>query len=185
MSAAVRKVAAWVREKRRARRLAKYHKALQAMDWHYMFKAGRAHRAGRAACTRALVLQMEVDPSGEIWMARQEAQRLGSPPARVPGATSMSASLHRRTCQQLGVCQDRPTCSDCSYPQGECQDESGDHRQALCTRLHRVTLQAAPEPDPLEAPAREHAPRVLAAFWIVYAGLLLAAGVLAFHQFGR
>ncbi len=75
----LRRVLDALRERRRARLLAEYHAALDAMDWRYLFaKDSETFTRGKRLHERALSLQMKVDPTGEIWMSRPEAQRIGA-----------------------------------------------------------------------------------------------------------
>lgn len=74
------------RRERQERMLDRYFDALDAMDWMYLFSRDSASfLKGKQLHQRALVLQMKVDPTGEIWMRRPEAQRIGAPRPVVAG----------------------------------------------------------------------------------------------------
>lgn len=74
------------RREHQERMLDRYFDALDAMDWMYLFSQdGASFLKGKRLHERALSLQMKVDPTGEIWMRRPEAQRVGAPRPVVAG----------------------------------------------------------------------------------------------------
>lgn len=69
----------FLRRLRAVHLMAKYRAALDAMDWQYLTRTGADYARGLQACERALVLQMKVDPDGEIWNSHPAA-KLGQSP---------------------------------------------------------------------------------------------------------
>ncbi len=110
----------------------------------------------------------------------------------------MSASQHRRTCEQLGVCQDRPDCAAQASHDGEGHQNAVRIERLVNSRrqhtvlepmpLHRGVLRsrAGEEEGDAEPPQREHAPRAFIAFWGCYLGLLIVlAGLIVYHLIAR
>lgn len=109
----------------------------------------------------------------------------------------MSAPQQRRSCEQLGVCQDRPDCAAHASHDSEGHQSAvrierlvNSHREHTVLEampLHRGMPPARPVDQAGEAePPRERAPRALVAFWGCYLGLLIVlVGLIVHHLIAR
>lgn len=73
----------------KCRALAAYHDLLASFDWQFAFADERARwKSGLAALDRLTILQLEVDPTGDIWMSYPGAQQQGAPHPVVKGGAA-------------------------------------------------------------------------------------------------
>lgn len=116
----------------------------------------------------------------------------------------MSASPYRRSCDTLGVCQDRPHSAECTRLHCQATRDAVRVERLINSRarhvthepmpaptlpLHRVTPRVEPapdEPDELEPPPREHAPKALLLFWGGWLGFsIVMVGLVVAHVWPR
>lgn len=85
----------------------------------------------------------------------------------------MSASAHRHSCLQLGICQDRPTCAECTRVHSSEGHQSALRIERLInSRAQHTVMQPLPE-QPAPTPAAP-APQLSTAL-LLYALILFGA----------
>lgn len=87
----------------------------------------------------------------------------------------MTASAYRRSCLQLGVCQDRPTCTECTrLHSAGAQEQSAVRIERLINSRYQHTAFEPLNTRTAVEPEQPPLTRAAAVFWLVWFFAILA-----------